>query len=87
MTALLAPSKENPLYEVERGFLSNGSGQHFFAVKSVSRPVRRAVAAFDLAGDLPVGSTITELTLTLNRIRTVCDGQVTAPHRKLADWG
>ena len=87
MTALLAPSKENTLYEVEGGFLCNGSSQHFFAGKSASRPVRRVVAAFDLAGDVPVGSTITEVTLTLNMSRTVDDAQVIAVHRMLADWG
>ena len=87
MTVLLAPSKDNTLYEVGEGFLSNGSGQHFFAGKGASGPVRRAVVAFDRAGDVPVGSTITEVTLTLNRNRTVDDGQVIALHRKLADWG
>ena len=87
MMALLAPSKENTLYEVEGGFLCNGSSQNFFAGKSASRLVRRAVAAFDLAGDVPVGSTITEVTLTLNMSRTVDDGQVTVLNRMLADWG
>ena len=45
------------------------------------------MAAFDLAGDVPVGSTITEVTLTLNMSRTVDDGQVTVLNRMLADWG
>ena len=67
--------------------MSNGSGQHFFAGKSASGPVRRAVVAFDLAGEVSVGSTITEVTLTLNMSRAVDDGQVIAPHRMLADWG
>jgi hypothetical protein len=40
-----------------------------------------------LAGEVPVGSTITEVTLTLNMSRTVDDGQVIALHRMLADWG
>ena len=46
-SVLLAPSKDNTLYEVEEGFLSNGSGQHFFSGKRASGPVRRAVVAFD----------------------------------------
>jgi len=45
------------------------------------------VAVFDLAGDLPVGSTITEVMLTLNMSRTVDDAQVIALHRMLANWG
>ena len=45
------------------------------------------MAVFDLAGDVPVGSTITEVMLTLNMSRTVDDGQVIALHRMLADWG
>jgi hypothetical protein len=87
MTVLLAPSKDNTLYEVEEELLSNGSGQHFFAGKSASGPVRRAVVAFDLAGEESVGSTITEVTLTLNMSRAVDDGQVIALHRMFADWG
>jgi len=45
------------------------------------------VAVFDLAGDVPVGSTITEVMLTLNMSRTVDDAQVIALHRMLANWG
>ena len=45
------------------------------------------MAVFDLAGDVPVGSTITEVMLTLNMSRTVDDAQVIALHRMLANWG
>lgn len=86
-TVALTSSKDNTLYEVGQGFLSNGSGQHIFVGKSAAGPVRRAVIAFDLAGNVPSGATITEATLTLNLSRTRDDGQVIGLHRLLADWG
>ncbi|MDA1219193.1 MAG: DNRLRE domain-containing protein [Chloroflexi bacterium] len=86
-TVTLTSNKDNTLYEVEQGFLSNGSGQHFFAGKSAAGPVRRAVIAFNIAGKVPVGSTITKVALTLNVSRTQSEGQVVALHRLLADWG
>jgi len=86
-TVTLTPSKDNTLYEDGQGFLSNGSGQHFFAGKSAAGAVRRAVIAFDIASSVPTGSTITQVTLTLNMSRTRNEEQIMALHRLLADWG
>ena len=87
------PSKDNTLYEYDaaQGDLSNALGIHFFA-GAVGEPfmgsLRRGVLAFDIAGNIPPGSTITSVTLSLNMSRTLFDTARTVElHELLADWG
>ncbi len=86
------PTKDNTLYESTTGSLSNGAGQHFHAGRTGPKGgagIRRALLAFDIAGNIPAGSTITNVTLTLNLSRTN-DGagpRTVSLHRALADWG
>ncbi len=88
----LDPTKDNTLYESATGSLSNGAGQHFHAGRTGPNGgavIRRALLAFDIAGNIPAGSTITNVTLTLNLSRTN-DGagpRTVSLHRALADWG
>src|SRR6266480_1206868 len=84
------PSKDNTLYEYDPadGDTSNALGLHFFAGKTAMGELRRGVLAFDIAGSLPVGSTITGVTLSMNMSRTPLS--VAYPvelHKLLADWG
>ena len=53
----LAPSQDNTLYETEDGSLSNGAGDYMFAGRTAqdSDYLRRAVMAFDIAGNVPAG--------------------------------
>jgi hypothetical protein len=84
------PSKDNTLYEYNssEGDLSNGAGFHFFAGEDAMNEIRRGVLAFDIAGNIPPGSTITGVTLSLNMSRTAFDTAVTVElHKLLADWG
>ena len=54
------PTKDNTLYEYDPadGDLSNGAGFHFFAGENATGETRRGVIAFDIAGHIPPGSTL-----------------------------
>jgi spore coat protein A, manganese oxidase len=84
------PTKDNTLYEYvpADGDLSNALGNHFFTGETAVGELRRGVLAFDIAGNVPAGSTITGVTLTLNMSRTRSNTARTVElHRLLADWG
>jgi hypothetical protein len=81
----LHPSKDNTLYEIRSVSLSNGAGNHFF-VKNTSRGLlRRAVIAFDVAGDIPTEATITSVRLILSMSRTRAEAESIELHRVLAN--
>jgi hypothetical protein len=84
------PSKDNTLYEFVPvdGDLSNGVGEHFFAGETAMAELRRGVLAFDIAGSIPAGSTITSVSLSMNMSRTPFDtDRIIELHKLLADWG
>src|SRR6266436_1832424 len=86
----ITPSKDNTLYEYDPadGDTSNALGFHLFAGKTAMGELRRGVLAFDIAGTVPAGSTITGVTLSMNMSRTPLS--VAYPvelHKLLADWG
>src|ERR1044072_2179437 len=66
------PVKDNTLYEYvpADGDRSNALGLHFFTGETGMGELRRGVLAFDIAGNVPAGSTITSVTLTLTMSRT-----------------
>jgi spore coat protein A, manganese oxidase len=84
------PVKDNTLYEYvpADGDRSNALGFHFFTGETGMGELRRGVLAFDIAGNVPPGSTITSVTLTLNMSRTPSSTARTVElHKLLADWG
>ena len=84
------PVKDNTLYQYipADGDRSNALGNHFFAGKTDDRELRRGVLAFDIAGNVPAGSTITSVTLSLNMSRTPMNmPRIVELHKLLADWG
>src|SRR5918996_431842 len=86
----LTPSKDNTLYEFdpEEGDVSNALGLHFFAGVTAMSKLRRGVLAFDIAGQIPAGSTITAVTLSMNMSRTLLEtARIVELHKLLADWG
>jgi spore coat protein A len=101
-TVQLQPTRDNTLYEpiAQEGFAdrSSGAGQTMFTgtVKDAdadpgpgTRPaVRRAVLAFDIAGSIPAGATITNVQLTLyaDKVKQNTAFSVNL-HRLVADWG
>ena len=89
-TINIFPSKDNTLYEYDpaEGDHSNGAGFHFFAGETAMGELRRGVLAFDIAGSIPPGSTITAVSLSLNMSRTLLETARTVElHKLLADWG
>ena len=69
------PSKDNTLYEYDpaEGDHSNALGFHFFAGETAMGELRRGVLAFDIAGSIPPGSTITAVSLSMNMSRAPAD--------------
>jgi hypothetical protein len=88
--ANINPIKDNTLYEFDaaEGDVSNALGNHFFAGATGTGELRRGVLAFDIAGNVPAGSTILGVTLSLNMSRTPTGTARTVElHKVLADWG
>jgi len=85
----LTPSKDNTLYEYDaaEGDHSNGAGFHLFAGENGMGELRRGVLAFDIAGTIPAGSTITAVSLTMNMSMTPAGALTVELHKLLADWG
>jgi hypothetical protein len=87
---VINPSKDNTLYEYDpaEGDTSNALGLHFFAGENGMGELRRGVLAFDIAGQIPAGSTVTAVSLSLNMSRTAVEtAQTVELHKLLADWG
>jgi len=85
----IMPSKDNTLYEYDpaEGDHSNGAGFHLFAGENGKGEVRRGVLAFDIAGTIPPGSTITAVSLSMNMSMTPAGAVTVELHKLLADWG
>jgi hypothetical protein len=83
----LNPAKDNTLYENPEGSLSNGAGDHFFAGKTNGGFIRRGLLAFDIAGNIPQGATITQVSLSLSMSRTVAGNNTVSLHAVSSDWG
>jgi len=87
---VINPSKDNTLYEYDpaEGDTSNALGLHFFAGETGMGELRRGVIAFDIAGHIPAGSTVTAVSLSMNMSRTAVETARTVElHKLLADWG
>ena len=88
--ANINPIKDNTLYEFVPvdGDRSNALGLHFFTGETGMGELRRGVLAFDIAGNIPAGSAILGVTLTLNMSMTPSGtARTTELHNLLADWG
>jgi hypothetical protein len=85
----LSPSKDNTLISAPVGN-SNGAGDGVYVGKIGtlgSGTLRRGLIAFDLSS-IPAGSTIQEVTLTLEMVQSPNDtDRVVTLHRVSADWG
>ena len=78
---------DNTLYSETAG-LSNGAGQYFFAGLTNRDDFRRALISFNVAGNIPPGSTVHSVSLQLHMSRTTDSGnRTTTLQRMLADWG
>ena len=88
-SAVLVAVADNTLYESATGALSNGAGPTMFAGRT-SQPLesrRRALVAFDVAGAIPLGSTITSAILTLSMSQSSPGDRTIALYLAAASWG
>ena len=90
-TVVLTSSKDNTLIEAAGGAMSNALGDVFAGRVGVfgSGTTRRGLMTFDIAGNIPAGSTINSVTLTLTLVSAPfgSGNQPVELHRALADWG
>ena len=63
-TVVLAPEKDNTLYQDPFGLLSNGQGSYLFTGMTASNSLRRGVIAFDLS-PIPANATVTAASLSM----------------------
>lgn len=84
----LGPDADNTLFADPNGALSNGAGENIFVGRTGQGGVRRGVLSFDVAANVPAGSTINSATLSLHLSQASNNTSVaTSLHRLLADWG
>jgi hypothetical protein len=89
-TVTLSPSKDNTLIQNTTGSLSNGMGFQFFAGRvgfMGGLTNRRGMIAFDIAGSVPAGATITSASLTLHLSLSNTGAQNVSLHVLTKDWG
>ncbi len=89
-TVELTSVKDNTLHETDDGSLSNGAGDGVYSGRTdvfADGKIRRALLSFDVAGNIPAGSTVTSVTLTLRLLNAQGEQQTHGLHRVLADWG
>jgi MprA protease rhombosortase-interaction domain-containing protein len=83
----IGASKDNSIYQ-EFATNSGGGSAGIFAGSTAGGSLRRGLLAFDVAGNVPAGATISsaQLTLYLGKIGGA-SSQSIALHRLTADWG
>jgi hypothetical protein len=87
-TVSLEPVQDATLYEGD-GSLANGVGSYLFTgYTEVQNGVneRRALLAFDIAGAIPPGATITQVSLDLNLSRTISGNHTVELRRITESW-
>lgn len=87
-TVELAATMDGTLYEDPAGTIANGAGMYIF-VGTTAQPLdRRALVAFDVAGEIPAGATIlsAELILQASRVASA-DEQAITLHAVTESWG
>lgn len=87
-TVALTPMKDATLYEDAEGDLANGAGSYLFVGRTAQPLTRRALLAFDIAGAVPAGSTITSVALQIQASRVSDPAEQTVRvHRVTEPWG
>lgn len=89
-SATLVATSDNTLFESPTGALSSGVGDSVYAGRTGvlnNFLLRRGLMAFDIAGAIPAGSTVTSVSLTLNTIQAQGVPATFNLHRVSANWG
>ncbi|MDX2149041.1 MAG: DNRLRE domain-containing protein [Planctomycetota bacterium] len=82
----VTPSKDNTIYQIDPGYLSNGRGSWFFAGATAALEIRRALVRFDLS-QIPTNATIENVTVRLVPDRLSGPPSPISLHALTADWG
>lgn len=81
----LTATQDNTVFsEVEN---SNGAGDHIFAGQNNGNHSRRALLGFDIASQIPAGSTINSVSLRLRCSQTISSSWQVDLNRLLESWG
>ena len=86
----LEPTKDNTLFQNGSGALSSGAGDAMYVGRTGSNNnnlFKRGVLAFDVAGNVPSGATVTGVSLQVTVVQSVSGPQATDMHRLTQDWG
>lgn len=86
-TTLLEPVRDTTLYESNDGAVSNGAGDDAFAGRTNQGALRREVIAFDVAGAIPAGATVTAVELSMWMSKSISGATDVGLYRLTADWG
>ncbi|MCH7553192.1 MAG: DUF4382 domain-containing protein [Chloroflexi bacterium] len=86
-SATLEAVKDNSIWNVEAGDLSNGAGDGIFAGVTGQGIATRGLIAFDLTGIVPTGATITSASVQMAVTMSQSGNREVRLHRILADWG
>ncbi len=86
VTLDLSASQDGTLYEDPNGAKANGAGSHFFAGPG-TKASRRGLIQFDIAGAIPEGSIITDVTLTLHNSGGISNNRNVFLHPVTTPWG
>lgn len=87
-TVVLEPTADATLYEGD-GSLANGAGSYLFAGRTENRNgavERRSLLAFDIAGSIPSGATITGAQLQVTMSRAISGAQTIELRRVTESW-
>jgi len=82
-------AQDATLYEGD-GSLANGSGNYLFTGATAAQSggaERRALIAFDIESAIPIGATITEVSLELDMSRTIAGDHMVELRGVLESWG
>jgi hypothetical protein len=86
-TVVLAPVRDNTLYQSTNGSLSNGAGGDLFSGRTGRFGVRRGLIAFSLTDSIPANAFIDSVQVILYLNKTVTPPATTGLHRVLREWG
>lgn len=89
VTVQLGAERDNTIYDVLPGDISNGAGQYIVAGGATgTAAARRGLVSFDIASaGIPVGSTILDVVLSMNLAETIGGSASVSVHKLLKGWG
>jgi hypothetical protein len=79
--------KDNTVFQISETLASNGAGPYIWSGRNNAASIRRGLVAFDIAGNVPYGSTLVDASLTLFASSPNVHATGFDLHKVTADWG